>query len=94
MIDDTNLPIGYVEIRLYQDVNNNDSLDIADIFIDSTFTHGATGIFCFDTLTPGEYVLSQVQPANFSSVSDRDHSINAGDPDGAPSLDDPDVKAL
>jgi hypothetical protein len=31
VIEDTNIPIGNVEIRLYRDVNNNDSLDVADI---------------------------------------------------------------
>jgi hypothetical protein len=45
--DDTGLPISSVEIRLYLDVNNNDSLDAADVLVSTTFTDGDTGDYCF-----------------------------------------------
>ncbi|HJW27960.1 MAG TPA: SdrD B-like domain-containing protein, partial [Saprospiraceae bacterium] len=88
--DDTGLPITNVEIRLYLDINNNDSLDVADVWIATTYTDGDTGDYCFEDVTPGEYVLLEIQPAHYASISDYDHSISVSDPDGAPSADDPD----
>jgi protocatechuate 3,4-dioxygenase beta subunit len=88
--NDSNQPLSGVEIKLYIDINNNDSLDIADVYVTSTYTDGDTGDYCFEDVTPGEYVLFEVQPANYNSVSDYDHTTNAPDTDGAPSGNDPD----
>jgi protocatechuate 3,4-dioxygenase beta subunit len=88
--DDTGAPISSVEIRLYIDVNNNDSLDVADQLVATTYTDGDTGNYCFEDVTPLEYVVSEIQPANYNSISDYDHSITAGDTDGAASANDPD----
>jgi hypothetical protein len=52
--DDTGLPISSVEIRLYLDVNNNDTLDVADTLIATTYTDGDTGNYCFEDVTPDE----------------------------------------
>ena len=38
------LPISNVEIRLYLDVNNNDSLDAGDILVATTYTDGDSGL--------------------------------------------------
>jgi hypothetical protein len=88
--DDTGLSISSVEIQLYIDVNNNDSLDAADIYVISVYSDGVTGDYCFEDVTPGEYIVHEVQPVNYTSVSDYDHTTGAGDPDGAPSANDPD----
>jgi protocatechuate 3,4-dioxygenase beta subunit len=88
--DDTGLPISSVEIQLYHDLNNNDSLDVADTLVATTFTDGDTGDYCFENVMPGEYVVFEVQPLNYYSVSDYDHSTNAPDTDGYASGDDPD----
>jgi len=87
---DTGLPISSVEIRLYLDVNNNDSLDVADVLIQTTYTDGDTGDYCFEDITPGEYVVYEIQPLHFTSVSDYDHTTGAFDPDGLASANDPD----
>jgi protocatechuate 3,4-dioxygenase beta subunit len=88
--DDTGLPISGVQIRLYLDVNNNDSLDAADILVLTTLTDGDTGNYCFEDVTPGEYVVVETQPPFYFSVSDYDHTTNASDPDGLASGNDPD----
>ena len=88
--DDFNQPLSGVEIRLYLDVNNNDSLDVADVLTATTFTDGDTGDYCFEGITPGEYVISEIQPINYNSVSDYDHTTTAPDTDGQPSGNDPD----
>jgi len=90
VLDDIGQPISNVEMILYLDVNNNDSLDAADTPVATVFTDGDSGIYCFEDVTPGEYVVFEVQPANYNSVSDYDHSTGASDPDGTPSANDPD----
>ncbi len=88
--EDTGQPIFNVEIRLYIDVNNNDSLDVADTQVAVTFTDSNNGNYCFENITPGEYVISEIQPANYYNVSDYDISTGAFDSDGIASADDPD----
>ena len=88
--NDLGQPLSNVELRLYRDINNNDSLDAADIYLASTFTDGDSGDYCFEDVVASEYVVSEVQPANYNSISDYDHSINGSDPDGSPSGNDPD----
>ena len=43
MKDDTGLAIPGVVVQLYEDVNNNDSLDIADLQIMSTTSDAGSG---------------------------------------------------
>ncbi len=88
--DDTGLPISSVEIRLYLDVNNNDSLDVVDTLIATTYTDGDTGNYCFEDVTPGDYVVFEIQPVNYASVADYDYSTAAPDTDGNDSVDGPD----
>jgi hypothetical protein len=51
--EDTGSPISSVELQLYIDVNNNDSLDVADVYVISVYTDGDTGNYCFEDVTPG-----------------------------------------
>jgi len=90
VLDDTGQPISNVEMQLWLDVNNNDSLDVADTQVATTFTDGDSGIYCFEDVVPGEYIVFELQPANYNSVSDYDHTTGSTDPDGTPSADDPD----
>jgi len=88
--DEIGLAIGNVEISLYRDVNNNDSLDGADILISTIYTTPATGNYCFVNAIPDEYVIVEIQPANYTSISDFDATTGAFDPDGLASANDPD----
>ncbi len=87
---DTNLPIGGITIRLFDDVNNNDSMDIADLEIAVTTSSAVDGNYCFVNIAPGEYVVVEEHPANYNSVLDHDVSTGAFDPDGTASANDPD----
>ena len=60
------------KLELYLDINNNDSLDVGDTYVANTFTDGDTGNYCFDDITPAEYVVFEIQPNNYNSVSDFD----------------------
>ncbi|MEO6132807.1 MAG: SdrD B-like domain-containing protein, partial [Saprospiraceae bacterium] len=88
--EDTGLPISSVQIKLYKDVNNNDAYDAGDVLIATVYTDGDTGNYCFEDVTPGEYVVVEIQPPFYNSVSDYDHSTGAFDPDGDDSADGPD----
>ena len=88
--EDTGLPIANVQLILYRDANNNDSLDVADIQVAVTYSAGATGNYCFANTMPGEYVIAELQPASYYNVADYDITTGAFDNDGQPSLNDPD----
>ncbi len=88
--DDTGLPVADVEVRLYEDVNNNDSLDVADLLVATEYTNAGSGSYCFMSMPPGEYVILEIQPDNYNSISDFDATTGAFDPDGVASADDPD----
>ncbi|MEO5905356.1 MAG: SdrD B-like domain-containing protein [Saprospiraceae bacterium] len=92
--DDTGQPLSNVEIELYLDVNNNDSLDAADVLVTTTLTDGDSGNYCFEDVTPGEYVVFEIQPANYSDISDYDHTTTFPDTDGGASLNDPDNEIM
>ena len=85
--DDTGLYISSVQIRLFLDVNNNDAWDIGDILIATTYSDGDTGDYVFEDVTPGEYVIVETQPVNYTNVSDYDHTTTAPDTDGDDSAD-------
>ena len=79
--DNTMQPISSVEMKLYRDINNNDSLDVSDTLMVIVFTDGDTGDYCFEDITPGEYIVVETQPINFYSISDYDHTTTAPDTD-------------
>ena len=85
--DSTGLPISSVELELYLDVNNNDMVDAGDVLVATAFSDGDTGNYCFEDITPGEYVVVEIQPVNYNSVSDYDHTTPASDTDGDDSGD-------
>ena len=77
-----------VSIELYADDNGD---GIADgPLVASTLTDGDTGNYCFEDVTPGDYVIVQIQPVNYASVQDFDLTTGAFDPDGNDSLQTPD----
>ncbi|HJW31530.1 MAG TPA: hypothetical protein VJ508_20010, partial [Saprospiraceae bacterium] len=78
------------EIRLYLDVNNNDAYDAGDILVATAFSDGDTGNYCFEDVTPGEYVVVEIQPQYYDNVSDYDHTTSGSDPDGNDQADGPD----
>jgi hypothetical protein len=77
--DATEVGIATVAVKLYRDANNDNVADGA--FIASTVTN-ATGIYLFSNLTPGNYIVGIMPPANYYSST-----INAGDPDSDIDLD-------
>ena len=79
-----------MEIRLYIDANNNDVYDSGEVLFGTVYTDGDSGNYCFEDVPAGEYVVFEVQPANYNSVSDYDHSTMAPDTDGYAGLNDPD----
>jgi len=89
MVTDTfDNPIPNVWLRLYVDTNGDGQPDGAPI--DSITADGETGAWCFEDLEHGSYVVVQVQPVNYTSHSDYDHSTGPDDPDGDDSSQGPD----
>ncbi|MDX1407651.1 MAG: hypothetical protein R3330_05940, partial [Saprospiraceae bacterium] len=78
--DDTGAPIGSVIIDLYADTDGDGNADGAPIA--TTISDSDSGNFCFEDITPGDYVLVETHPLNYDSVSDIDTSITALDLDG------------
>ncbi len=73
-----------VTVELYQDTDADGEPD--GTAIDSTTTAG-DGSYSFDNLSPGNYVVVEVQPADLEDVSDQDASPD-GDPfDGDTTVD-------
>ena len=88
--NDLGIGIAGVDVELYEDTNNNDSLDVADILVNTATSAPVTGNYCFEDVIPGEYVIAEVHPANYFSVSDFDASTGSFDPDGGAQAGDPD----
>jgi hypothetical protein len=80
--DDLGSGLSGITIQLWQDVNTNMQLDGSDVLM-STTTTGAQGAYCFSAVHPCQYILAEVQPANFGNESDYDHTP---DPDGIDTL--------
>lgn len=78
----TNQPIMNVNVRLYADVDTNGIADNGTI-IRSVFTNSA-GSFSMGSLTPGSYVLVEMQPSGWYSWSDGDLT---DDGDWVPNVD-------
>ena len=68
-------PQSGVTVELYADTNNDGQPD--GLAIDSTTT-ATDGTYSFDNLSPGSYVVVEVQPNGLQDVSDQDDS-NDGD---------------
>ena len=85
---DTDKPMGGVRLWLYADNDDDGSPD--GEALDSTLSDGDAGTYCFNDVTPGSYVVVELQPDFHNSVSDYDHSTGAGDTDGDDFLDGPD----
>src|SRR5690606_1469709 len=85
--DETGLPISGVMIRLHVDTNGDGSPDGPPI---GTTTTNGSGFYEFTGVQIGNYVVRQVQPENYISISDYDHSTGPLDPDGNDSAQGPD----
>lgn len=74
-IIDSGEPIfGNVTVKLYEDANNDGTPDGPAIA--TTTTDPTTGLYLFDNLLPGTYIVGVETPTGFVSSS-----VNAGDPD-------------
>ena len=82
--DDTGAPISNVKVSLFLDTNSDGEPDGSAI--DSAFTDGDSGNYCFEDVEPRAYVVVETQPSNFLDVSDYDHSVGPFDPDGVDTL--------
>ena len=65
-----NSPINSVNLRLYAD-QNLDGIQDTTIAIKSVFSN-SSGLFSMATVTPGYYVIVEVQPSGYISISDED----------------------
>src|SRR5690606_18118420 len=79
--DDVGNPIANIVLQLFTDPNGDGNPGDGSM-IASTTTDGETGSYCFEDVYHGDYVVVQIHPANYESVSDYDHSTDASDPDG------------
>ncbi|MDX1406748.1 MAG: SpaA isopeptide-forming pilin-related protein, partial [Saprospiraceae bacterium] len=82
--DDQMNPISNVKIWLYADANGDGSADGQPL--DSTYTEGDAGAYCFEDILIGDYVLVEEQPANYDDVSDYDMIRDSLDTDGVDTL--------
>ncbi|MEO5907257.1 MAG: SdrD B-like domain-containing protein, partial [Saprospiraceae bacterium] len=87
--DDVGQIIGNVIIRLYKDLNNNNVYDTGETLVNSTTTDADSGNYCFEDIPAGEYVVLEVQPANYYSLFDHDFSTSTSDDDGYAGPNDP-----
>ncbi|HZV44030.1 MAG TPA: prealbumin-like fold domain-containing protein, partial [Saprospiraceae bacterium] len=85
--DDFNQPIGGIQIQLWADMNSNMMVDAGDTLVTSTSSSGVDGSYCFTEVLPCNYVVVEIQPATYGSLSDEDATP---DPDGDDSSDGPD----
>ena len=46
-------PLSNVESKLYIDVNDNDMFDAGDILVETTYTDGDSGNYCFEDIPAG-----------------------------------------
>lgn len=88
VIDIYNNPLSNVTINLYHDTDGDGNPD-GPVYLTTT-SEGETGGYCFEDVPYGNYVIVEIQPDNYDSVSDYDHSTGASDPDGDDSGQGPD----
>src|SRR5688500_1643645 len=87
VLDDVNSPLNNIKIYLYRDTNNDGNEDALPI--DSVYTN-ALGFYMMSGILPGNYVVVEVQPLYFSSISDYDTTTVTPDLDGNDSASGPD----
>jgi len=78
--DDAGNPLANISLELIRDVNGNGLPD--DPVIMTVTTDGETGMYCFEDVEYGSYFVHEIQPANYTSLSDYDTSTGGFDPDG------------
>lgn len=87
VVNDFDEPIGNVQIQLWADVNNNETVDAGDTLITTTQSATGTGNYCFPDIKPCDYVVVEIQPATYENLMDYDITP---DPDGNDSIQGPD----
>ncbi len=87
ILNDLDEVIGNVELRLFADINENQTIDAGDTLVAITFSDAVSGLYCFDGVPPCTYVIQETQPLYHGDLFDYDFSP---DPDGMDSLDGPD----
>ena len=87
VVNDLGQPMGGVEIRLLSDVNVNQMADAGDILESTVYSDPVTGTYCFEQIYPCAYIILEIQPVSYGSLSDYDIT---SDPDGDDSADGPD----
>src|SRR5690606_37828324 len=80
--DDIGNPISNVTLQLFTDPNGDGNHIPDGVLVATATTDGETGLYCFEDIEQGQYVIFQIQPNHYDSVSDYDHSTDASDPDG------------
>jgi hypothetical protein len=85
--DDLGQAMAGVQVQLFADMNANQVVDAGDTLVTTTTTSGPSGSYCFTNIRPCNYVVVEIQPATYGSLSDYDTSP---DPDGDDSSDGPD----
>ena len=85
-MNDLGVPMTGVTLELYVDTDVDGNADGAAI----QTTTAINGLYAFFNVDPGNYVVVEIQPNPYSSISDQDTSINASDLDGDDSIDGPD----
>jgi len=85
--DESDYGISGVTLELYADPNGDGSSNGPAL---ATQVTDANGVYCFVNLTPGNYVVEEIQPALYTDLFDYDFTTGAFDPDGNDSLQGPD----
>ena len=75
-VDDSGIPLGGVTIQLYSDPNGDG--DPSDGSVVATATTDASGDYEFLSVAADDYVLVEIDPVNYSSVSDGDLTSDVG----------------
>ncbi|HJW27755.1 MAG TPA: hypothetical protein VJ508_00725, partial [Saprospiraceae bacterium] len=82
--NDLGNPMSGVQLQLVKDLNGNQNADGGEPTVATTTSSAGTGAYCFNDVPPCQYVVVEVQPATYGSLSDKD---DTPDPDGDDSSD-------
>ena len=69
-------PIAGVTVELFADTNGDGIADGPSI---ATTTTGTDGSYTFSEVAPGDYVVVEIQPAGFDTVTDLDSTLPGDD---------------